>query len=640
MQPTEALAQYYGYRSFRTGQEQIVRAILDGRDVLAVMPTGAGKSICFQLPGLMLPGITLVISPLISLMKDQVAALCQAGIPGAYPNSSLTEAQYHKALMLASQGRYKIIYVAPERLMTERFLRFTRSVSISQVAVDEAHCVSQWGQDFRPGYLDIPKFIETLPVRPVVSAFTATATGRVREDVAALLGLRDPFRIVTGFDRPNLSFEVLSGGDKPAQLVRLVRERRGLSGIVYCGTRKTVEEVHAGLEAAGFPATRYHAGLSDEERRANQDDFLFDRKPVMVATNAFGMGIDKSDVRFVIHYNMPGDLEGYYQEAGRAGRDGEPADCVLLFSEQDVRLREFLIEHSSDDNADVLDPEVRAALRARDHERLRIMVGYCRTKTCLRAYILRYFGEKADSPNCGNCGNCRRSGDLVDITDDSVEIIRCVKRFGGRFGRTTILALLRGTQNKSVTKYELDYDRAGCLSHRPEGQLREEVDWLCQLGVLEQTQGQYPLLRLGEVSAEGLVVKMPSFRSEPSIRVKRRRGESGWDRAIRAEKETPKPVRRRVAYEDDASVDAESGAQLPRSQQSALFERLRAVRLRLAQAQGVPAFVIFSDAALRSMAEQAPISEHEFLQVNGVGPEKCKRYGTEFIREIRAFLDL
>ena len=640
MQPTEVLAQYYGYRSFRPGQEPVIRSILSGRDVLAVMPTGAGKSICFQLPALMLPGITLVVSPLISLMKDQVAALCQAGIPGAYLNSSLTEAQYQKALALASQGKYKIIYAAPERLLTERFLRFTRSVSISLIAVDEAHCVSQWGQDFRPGYLDIPKFVDMLPVRPVVGAFTATATGRVREDVEELLRLRDPFRIVTGFDRPNLSFEVLAGPDKPARLIRLLREHEGQAGIVYCGTRKVVEEVHAGLTAAGFSAARYHAGLPDEERRQSQDDFLFDRRSIMVATNAFGMGIDKSDVRFVIHYNMPGDLEGYYQEAGRAGRDGEPADCILLFSEQDVKLREFLIEHSGEDVAGTLDEETRAALRARDYERLRIMTGYCRTKTCLRAYILRYFGEKAGTGGCGNCGNCRRSEELVDITDDAAEIVRCVRHFGGRFGRTTILALLRNTQNKSVAKYRLEYDRQGCLSHRPEAQLREEVDWLCQLGVLEQTQGDYPLLRPGSVSAEGLTVRMPAFRSENSARSRPKRGETGWDHALRTERRGQSNARNRRKAAEDLSQETESGVSLPRSQQSALFERLRQLRLRLAQAQGVPAFVIFSDATLRAMAEQTPISEHELLAVNGVGPEKCRRYGAEFLQEIRSFLEL
>ena len=403
--PEDVLKRVFGYDSFREGQRETINAILAGRDVLGVMPTGSGKSICYQVPALTLPGCALVVSPLISLMKDQVAALKQAGVAAAFLNSSLSERQMDAALANLAAGRYKLAYVAPERLLTSRFLSLCRSLSISMVAVDEAHCISQWGQDFRPSYLDIPKFIASLPARPRLCAFTATATMRVRGDIQRLLGLRDPFSLVTGFDRPNLRFFVERPRDKMAALTRVLKAHEGESGIVYCATRKAVEQVCDALRGQGVVATRYHAGLPDAERRGNQEDFSYDRAQVMVATNAFGMGIDKSDVRFVVHYNMPKDLESYYQEAGRAGRDGEAADCVLLYAKGDVATQRFLIDRMGEEGD--LDDEQLAQARQAAWQRLEQMTAYCQTDTCLRACILRYFGE--DAPDaCGACGNCLR----------------------------------------------------------------------------------------------------------------------------------------------------------------------------------------------------------------------------------------
>lgn len=403
MTKKEVLKKCFGYDAFREGQEELIDGILEGRDVLGIMPTGSGKSICFQVPALMLSGITLVISPLISLMKDQVASLNQAGIHAAYLNSSLTYPQYRKALEYAKQGRYPIIYVAPERLVTEEFLDFALQVEISMVAVDEAHCVSQWGQDFRPSYLKIVEFIDRLPGRPIISAFTATATREVRADVTAILGLRNPLVVTTGYDRPNLYLGVQSPKDKYVAARNFIERHPGQYGIVYCATRKLVEEVSERLERDGFSTTRYHAGLSDAERRNNQDDFIFDRKMIMVATNAFGMGIDKSNVRYVIHYNMPKNLESYYQEVGRCSRDGEPGDCILLYGGQDVITNRFFIENNKDNEE--LDEETRKQVMAKEHERLKKMTFYCFTNDCLRGYILKYFGEYG-TQNCGNCANC------------------------------------------------------------------------------------------------------------------------------------------------------------------------------------------------------------------------------------------
>ena len=450
MDKYEVLKQYFGYDSFRDGQEELIDAILRGRDVLGIMPTGAGKSLCYQIPAVMTEGIAVIVSPLISLMKDQVGALNQAGIRACYLNSSLSYRQYRLALRYAAEGRYKIAYVAPERLLTPEFLSFARCADIRLLCIDEAHCVSQWGHDFRPAYLDIPRFVAELPERPVVAAFTATATALVRDDIVRLLGLREPLMRTTGFDRSNLYFSVLTPSDKYAALKRQLDRRDGDSGIVYCLTRKAVEEVCEKLTADGVSATRYHAGLSDEERGANQDDFLYDRKKVMVATNAFGMGIDKSNVRFVIHYNMPKNIESYYQEAGRAGRDGLPSDCVLFFSERDVAVGRFLIERAQEDE-EPRPPEIVS----RELELLMKMSDYCRTTDCLRAYILRYFGETAEA-FCGACSNCRGDFVDVDVTMLAEKILGCVTTCRERFGAGVIADTLRGSRSERLKLNRMD----------------------------------------------------------------------------------------------------------------------------------------------------------------------------------------
>ena len=455
MNQYEILKHYFGYDTFRDGQEKLIHAILEGRDVLGIMPTGAGKSLCYQIPALMMGGITLVISPLISLMKDQVSNLNQAGILAAYLNSSLTPGQYRKVLELARGGRYPIIYVAPERLVTEDFLQFALDpqVNISMVAVDEAHCVSQWGQDFRTSYLKIVDFIKRLPKRPVVSAFTATATAEVRDDIIDILMLQEPEVLTTGFDRTNLYFGVQTPKDRYQALVELLEQHKAESGIVYCLTRKIVEEVCEKLIKEGFSVTRYHAGLSDAERKHNQEEFIYDNVRIMVATNAFGMGIDKSNVRFVIHYNMPKNMESYYQEAGRAGRDGEPAECILLYGGQDVITNQFFIDHNQDNDA--LDPMTRQLVMERDRERLRKMTFYCFTHECLRDYILRYFGEYG-SNYCGNCSNCLTQFENTDVTEMAKALLSCIESSRQRYGAAVIIDTVHGANTAKIRGYRMN----------------------------------------------------------------------------------------------------------------------------------------------------------------------------------------
>ena len=604
MEKLTLLKQYFGHSGFRPGQEPLVDALLSGRDAMGVMPTGAGKSVCYQLPALLLPGLTLVLSPLISLMKDQVAALAQAGIPAAYINSSLDAEEYRAVYRQIRRGECKLLYIAPERLQAEGFRRLLEELPVSLVAVDEAHCVSQWGQDFRPSYLEIAELVRSLPVRPPVGAFTATATPDVKADIENLLALRDPLRAATGFDRENLYFEVRQPSDKKAALLELVKSRPGKCGIVYCATRKAVEEVCRFLRDRGIDAARYHAGLEPEERRQSQEDFLYDRAQVMVATNAFGMGIDKSDVRYVVHYNMPKDMESYYQEAGRAGRDGLPSTCVLLYSGQDVRTGEYLITHA--EAREDLDSAAAERLRERDLQRLRQMAAYCHTRHCLRQYILRYFGQ--DAPDyCGSCYSCLHNFKEVEVGREARAIVRCVAETGQRFGAGAIVETLCGADTDRVRKYRMERQaHYGALGDLTQREVRERIRFLLDEGILSLSPGQYPVLLLGE-RAEDVA------RNGPALYMR-----------------TVEEARPAAAVRRPVPTELEGG-------QAELFGRLRALRARTARRQGVPAYVVFSDKTLREMAVLQPRTMEELRTVSGVGDAKASRYGEAFLGEIERF---
>lgn len=609
MTAQDILKQYFGYSAFRPGQDALVSHILEGRDTLGIMPTGAGKSICYQVPALAFSGLTLVISPLISLMKDQVGALHESGVAAAYLNSALSAPEMREVIANAREGRYKLLYIAPERLTTPDFLDFACQTEISMVTIDEAHCISQWGQDFRPSYLKILDFLRLLPHRPLVSAFTATATAAVRDDVIRALGLRDPFVLTTGFDRPNLYFSVEQPSSKPQALLRLLAVRTGKSGIVYCATRKTVEDVCDMLRVKGLAATRYHAGLPAEERQRNQDDFLYDRAPVMVATNAFGMGIDKSNVSFVVHYNMPKNMESYYQEAGRAGRDGEAADCILLYSPQDVRTGQFLIERSHEAADEQVDPETRRALIDRDLERLRQMTFYSTTTECLRRFILQYFGESA-AVSCGHCGNCDTTFEEIDATVDAQKILSCIYRLDERrlhFGKAIVSSVLCGGKTEKIEQFGLDtLSTYGIMQDATAARVRQLIDVLLERGYLLSDPERFNALFLtasGNALMRGrdtFVIKLP-----------------------REKKAAP-------------AKGGKGGAAIAGDE--ALFDRLRAVRARLAEQAHVPPYVIFSNATLADMAARQPITEFEFLEVRGVGEAKANRYGEIFLEEIKSYL--
>lgn len=571
------LKQYYGYDHFREGQIPVIEAVLEGRDVLGIMPTGAGKSVCYQVPALMMEGITIVISPLISLMKDQVGTLNQMGVHAAFLNSSLTAGQYYKALQLAKQGRYKIIYVAPERLETESFLDFALSehVKISFVAVDEAHCVSQWGQDFRPGYLKILDFLDRLPYRPVVGAYTATATAEVREDILDILKLQNPYVETTGFDRGNLFFAVKKPVDKYKELVSYLKEKgcdtSGDSGIIYCLTRKSVEQVCYDLRNEGFSVTRYHAGLSDEERKENQENFIYGKRQIMVATNAFGMGIDKPDVRFVIHYNMPKNMESYYQEAGRAGRDGEPSECILYYEPRDVRTNRLFIENGEENSE--LDEETRKIVKERDLDRLKQMTFYCFTSECLRQYILNYFGEKSSS-YCGNCLNCQTQFEKVDITPEAKSILRCLAALDWNYGASTVIDIVHGGKSQKILGKNLDKNpEYAVLSDRTVPRLRQILRELQFREYVEEKGEQYPVICLtpeGKAfmeTEELLVMKLPKEETEK-----------------KSESKEKKNRRKKGAVAAELSEkDAE------------LFEILRELRREIAAEEKVPPYMVFAE---------------------------------------------
>ena len=606
MTPREALKRYFGYDSFRPGQEEIVSALLAGRDALAIMPTGAGKSLCYQVPALLLPGLTLVISPLISLMQDQVKGLNAAGIHAAFINSSLTETQIARALDLAAEGSYKLVYVAPERLESPVFRSFAAGADISMVTVDEAHCISQWGQDFRPSYLKILDFIDSLPRRPIVSAFTATATREVKDDIVCTLRLHDPKVLVTGFDRPNLYFQVERTRRKDDFVIQYLRGHPGESGIIYCATRKNVDKLQELLTEYGFAATKYHAGLPAEARRKNQNDFIYDTAPVIVATNAFGMGIDKSNVRFVLHYNMPQSMENYYQEAGRAGRDGLPSQCVLLFSAQDVIINKFLLDKK--DFAE-MDDEEGDLLRQRDLQRLQTMERYCQTTECLRNYILAYFGEHPTAP-CGNCGSCNNDFDEVDMTDAAKWMINCVAELHGRYGKAILFGTLQGANRARLRELGAErFKSFGRMKDTPRETLERLLAQLLEDGYLVQSDDQYAVLHIGDIAplkAGGQVlVKLPPQREPEQARA-------------------PKPKRR-------SPMDALTSAGLE------LFNQLRQLRFDTAQREGLPPYVVFGDKSLVDMCLRAPRRAEDMLGIYGMGERKYEKYGAAFFAVIDAY---
>jgi len=618
MDKYQVLKQYFGYDSFREGQEELIDALLSHRDVFGIMPTGAGKSMCYQIPGLLFPGITIVVSPLISLMKDQVAQLNRMGVHAAYLNSSLTQNQYFKALEYAKRGQYKIIYVAPERLLTDSFLAFALDAPIDLVTVDEAHCVSQWGQDFRPGYLKIAEFIERLPKRPVVGAFTATATDVVKKDVVEILKLYNPFQVTTGFDRENLYFEVRVPKDKLEELLSYVEGHFRDTGIVYCISRKLVEEVCLRLNSAGFAATRYHAGLSDEERRTNQEDFIYDRKRIMVATNAFGMGIDKPDVRYVIHFNMPKDMESYYQEAGRAGRDGLPSECILFYSGQDVHTNEFLINNNRENKE--LELELLAQIQERDRARLKKMTYYCFTGDCLREYMLKYFGGYHGSGYCGNCGNCLTGFEAVDVTQNAQNILHCVQQTGERFGKTVIQDILQGSATERVRRWNLEENAYYGVEKRTGAEkLKRILGELLAQGYLESTDDEYPVLRLTERGISFFHTEKPLL-----VKLPKGLGSRPPKRAKQPQKVSSKAGSVQLNY---AVGDGE------------LFERLRVLRADIARRERVPAYVVFTDNTLLHISVKRPRNRGEMLQIPGVAEAKFERYGETFLAEVETFLE-